>query len=70
MNLRMTGLLTLTVANAALFSTGGSAQQTVPFRGDTPIAPQGIPKIALPDHPVYLLTDEDNGAVLRIEPAS
>ena len=52
--MRMTtaGRLTLTAAIVTLLSSGGSAQQTVPFRGTTPIAPQGIPKLALPDHPV------------------
>ncbi len=60
--MRMTRLLSLTVsctaAIVALLSTGGSAQQKVPFRGDTPIAPSGIPRIPLPDQPVIYDTAE------------
>jgi aldose sugar dehydrogenase len=58
MRMTTTGLLALTVATVTLLSSNGSAQQTVPFRGDTPIAPSGIPKIALPDHPVTYDTAE------------
>ncbi len=50
MTLKMTRLLTstlaLTAAIVTLFSTGGTAQQKVPFRGDTPIAPSGDSKAA------------------------
>jgi aldose sugar dehydrogenase len=35
-----------------------SAQQTVPFRGTTPVAPSGIPRKALPDTPVVMDTAE------------
>ena len=41
-----------------LLSTGSSAQQTVPFRGNTPIAPSGIPKLPLPEQPVIYDTAE------------
>ena len=60
--MRRTRLLTMTIAVASaivmLLSIGGSAQQKVPFRGDTPIAPQGIPTVALPDQPVIYDTAE------------
>ena len=56
--MRMMRLLSITVsctaAIVALLSTAGAAQQKVPFRGDTPIAPSGIPKIPLPDQPVVV----------------
>ncbi len=38
--------------------SNGHAQQTVPFRGDIPIAPSGIPPLALPDGPVSYDTAE------------
>jgi glucose/arabinose dehydrogenase len=64
----MMRLLSITVSCAAaivaLLSTAGSAQQKVPFRGDTPIAPQGIPKIPLPDQPVVFDTAE--GQKIRV----
>jgi glucose/arabinose dehydrogenase len=41
-----------------LLSAVGTAQQTVPFRGTTPIAPQGIPRKPLPDAPVVFDTAE------------
>ena len=60
--MRMMRLLSITVsctaAIVALLSTAGAAQQKVPFRGDTPIAPSGIPKIPLPDQPVVYDTAE------------
>jgi glucose/arabinose dehydrogenase len=66
--MRTTGLLTImmsaTAAIVTLLSTGGFAQQNVPFRGNTPIAPQGIPKLALPDHPVVYDTAE--GQPIRV----
>lgn len=66
--MRMMRLLSITVsctaAIVALLSTAGSAQQKVPFRGDTPIAPQGIPKIPLPDQPVVFDTAE--GQKIRV----
>jgi glucose/arabinose dehydrogenase len=43
---------------ALLFATLSTAQQQVPFRGTTPIAPQGIPKLPLPDKPVEFQTAE------------
>ncbi|MBI4521969.1 MAG: PQQ-dependent sugar dehydrogenase [Gemmatimonadetes bacterium] len=42
----------------ALSAMTGSAQQTVPFRGNTPVAPQGIPAVPLPDGPVVYDTAE------------
>jgi glucose/arabinose dehydrogenase len=64
----MTRLLSITVACTAaivaLLSTAGAAQQKVPFRGDTPIAPQGIPKVPLPDQPVVYDTAE--GQKIRV----
>ena len=43
--MRMMRLLSITVSCTAtivaLLSTAGAAQQKVPFRGDTPIAPSG-----------------------------
>src|SRR5262245_62008462 len=58
----MTRLLTFTVSVIAaivtLSSTSGSAQQKVPFRGDTPIAPSGIPKLPPPEQPAVYDTAE------------
>ena len=66
--MRMMRLLSITVsctaAIVALLSTAGAAQQKVPFRGDTPIAPSGIPKIPLPDQPVVYDTAE--GQQIRV----
>ena len=66
--MRMMRLLSITVlctaAIVALLSTAGAAQQKVPFRGDTPIAPSGIPKIQLPDQPVVYDTAE--GQQIRV----
>jgi aldose sugar dehydrogenase len=60
--MRMLRLLSITMsctaAIVALLSTAGAAQQKVPFRGDTPIAPSGIPKVSLPDQPVVYDTAE------------
>lgn len=60
--MKMLRLLSITVPSTAvivaLLSTAGAAQQKVPFRGDTPIAPSGIPKIPLPDQPVVYDTAE------------
>ena len=45
--MKMTRLVSITVSCSAaivmLLSIGGAAQQKVPFRGDTPIAPSVIP---------------------------
>jgi len=66
--MRKMHLLSITVsctaAIVALLSTAGAAQQKVPFRGDTPIAPSGIPKIPLPDQPVVYDTAE--GQKIRV----
>jgi glucose/arabinose dehydrogenase len=43
---------------AGLGTTIGQAQQTVPFRGDIPVAPSGIPPLPLPDAPVVYDTAE------------
>ena len=64
MTRRLTFTLSCTAAAVALLSAGGSAQQTVPFRGTTPIAPSGIPKLALPDQPVTYDTAE--GQKIRV----
>jgi glucose/arabinose dehydrogenase len=45
-------------AFAVLSSPAGAAQQKVPFRGTTPVAPQGIPPVALPEKPVEYHTAE------------
>src|SRR5512134_3230 len=42
----------------------GAAQQTVPFRNNIPIAPQGIPALPLPDKPVEFHTAE--GQKIRV----
>jgi glucose/arabinose dehydrogenase len=41
-----------------VFGASGMAQQTVPFRNNTPIAPQGITIPPLPDKPVVYHTAE------------
>jgi glucose/arabinose dehydrogenase len=52
----------ITLAFAALLvvllSSGATAQQKVPFRGNTPIAPSGIPRIPLPTEPMVYDTAE------------
>ncbi len=52
----------ITLAFAALLvvllSSAGTAQQKVPFRGNTPIAPSGIPRIPLPTEPMVYDTAE------------
>ena len=42
----------------------GAAQQTVPFRNNIPVAPQGIPALPLPDKPVEFHTAE--GQKIRV----
>jgi len=54
----VTFALSFTTLGIVLLSTSGAAQQKVPFRGDTPIAPSGIPKVSLPDQPVVYDTAE------------
>ena len=57
--MRRTPLLLAAAAVAAgLGTTNGRAQQTVPFRGDIPVAPSGIPPLPLPDAPVVYDTAE------------
>jgi glucose/arabinose dehydrogenase len=59
---KTTGFLPLTAACitfiGSLLPTLGAAQQKVPFRGDIPIAPSGIPRLPLPDRPVVYDTAE------------
>jgi glucose/arabinose dehydrogenase len=43
---------------AVVAATVAAAQQTVPFRNNIPIAPQGIPPLPLPDKPVEFHTAE------------
>lgn len=47
-----------------LVASGATAQQRVPFRGNTPVAPQGIPARPLPDKPVEFDTAE--GQKIRV----
>src|SRR5690349_10850229 len=46
------------VVAAGTGTTIGHAQQKVPFRGEIPIAPSGIPPLPLPDAPVSYDTAE------------
>jgi glucose/arabinose dehydrogenase len=46
------------VSISLLLSTGGAAQQKVPFRNNIPVAPQGIKIPPLPDKPVQFQTAE------------
>jgi glucose/arabinose dehydrogenase len=48
----------LVVPVAVCWSAVGIAQQKVPFRGTTPVAPQGIQAVPLPDKPVSYHTAE------------
>ena len=48
----------IALAAFILFTLGGFAQQTVPFRNNIPVAPAGIPAKALPDKPVEYDTGE------------
>jgi glucose/arabinose dehydrogenase len=52
---RLRGLLILVVIMAGVTDR---AQQVVPFRGDIPVPPQGIPAVPLPDKPVAYHTAE------------
>jgi glucose/arabinose dehydrogenase len=45
-------------ATVLVLSGAAAAQQKVPFRGTTPVAPQGIPAVPLPDKPVEYHTAE------------
>src|SRR5574341_1451769 len=48
----------------ALVCVNAGAQQTVPFRNNIPVAPQGIPALPLPDKPVEFHTAE--GQKIRV----
>jgi glucose/arabinose dehydrogenase len=50
--------LSFVATAVVLLSSGGNAQQKVPFRGNTPIAPSGIPRIPLPTEPQIYDTAE------------
>ena len=52
-------ILGLVVATLAVLSLPLAAQQDVPMRGNTPVAPQGIKLPALPDAPVRYETAEE-----------
>lgn len=56
-----TGLLVIALATIA-----ARAQQTVPFRGDIPVAPSGIPALALPTQPVVYDTAEGQRILVRV----
>ena len=60
---RRTIVNSLAVALVA-WSTSAAAQQTVPMRNGTPVAPSGIPAVALPDKPVEYDTAE--GMKIRV----
>src|SRR4051812_18874823 len=47
-----------------LLATAAPAQQTVPFRNNTPVAPNGIRSVPLPDKPVTYDTAE--GQKIRV----
>ena len=51
-------LVSAAIVAAALDTAVGHAQQKVPFRGDIPVAPSGIPAVPLPDAPVSYDTAE------------
>jgi glucose/arabinose dehydrogenase len=57
---RLMSLLFLVAALSAMIR----AQQVVPFRGDIPVPPQGIPAVPLPDKPVAYHTAE--GQEIRV----
>ena len=52
------------LALATILAVSGAAQQTVPFRGTTPVAPNGIAAVPLPDKP--LLLDTAEGQKIRV----
>jgi glucose/arabinose dehydrogenase len=56
--LPFTRLIAAALVAAAMAAPTGQAQQRVPFRGDIPIAPSGIPPLPLPDAPVSYDTAE------------
>src|SRR5687768_12333088 len=52
-------ILTLSLIGAlTVLSPVTTAQQKVPFRGDIPVAPAGIPRVPLPHEPVVYDTAE------------
>ena len=62
MIIRFAGLTVLSLVS--LFAAVSAAQQTVPFRGTTPIAPNGIPAVPLSDKPMTFDTAE--GQKIRV----
>ena len=62
MVIRLSGMIVLSLV--VLFTASGAAQQTVPFRGNTPVAPNGIPPVPLPDKPLTFDTAE--GQKIRV----
>jgi glucose/arabinose dehydrogenase len=54
------------LALGALAAAPLSAQQRVPFRGDTPIAPQGLSLPALPDKPIRYDTAEGQSILVSV----
>ena len=49
----------IVLALATILTVSGAAQQTVPFRGTTPVAPNGIPAVPLPDKPLCSIPPKD-----------
>src|SRR5215510_8192232 len=60
----MNGFFRMFAAAAVLFAIPLAAQQDVPMRGTTPVAPQGIKIPPLPDTPVRYETGE--GQTIRV----
>jgi len=56
----------LTGALVLLLAAEGLAQQTVRFRGEIPVAPSGIPALALPVQPVVYDTAEGQRILVRV----
>jgi glucose/arabinose dehydrogenase len=57
-------LAPLAIGLLLAIAVGAHAQQKVPFRGTTPIAPQGIPAVELPNKPMLYETAE--GQTIRV----
>jgi hypothetical protein len=57
-------VLGLSCSLVAVMPASGWAQQKVPFRGDIPIAPSGIPRVPLPGEPVVYDTAEASAFAL------
>jgi glucose/arabinose dehydrogenase len=58
MRIHVSRLVWASAIAVGVLGVSGSAQQKVPFRGTTPIAPQGIQPVPLPDKPVDYHTAE------------